>query len=208
MATKTPKAKPRAKTARKATPKARSAAHKDSELAAAVKDSAQQIWLAGLGAFSKAQDTSGTVLDKGSKLFDTLVRQGTSIQKRTMKVTEDKVNEVTSKVTKAASRISDKANGTWDKLEGVFEQRVERALGRLGVPTAKEVEALAKRVEQLTASVQALTKAGKPARAAKPAAAPAKPAARKAPAKAAKKVTKRAAKPAPVVEAAPEAPAA
>ncbi|MEF9996583.1 MAG: phasin family protein [Burkholderiaceae bacterium] len=181
---------------------------KDTQLAAAVKDSAQQIWLAGLGAYGKAQD-------EGGKVFEALVREGTSIQKRTMKVTEDKVNEVTSKVTKAATRLSKQANGTWDKLEGVFEQRVERALTRLGVPTNKEVAALAKRVEALTASVQALTKTTKPARASK--AAPAKVAtvaktAKKAvkkvvkaakaatPAKTAKRVVR---KPAPV--AAPEA---
>lgn len=156
---------------------------KDTQLAAAVKDSAQQIWLAGLGAYAKAQD-------EGGKVFDALVREGTSIQKRTMKVTEDKVNEVTSKVTKAATRLTKQANGTWDKLEGVFEQRVERALARLGVPTNKEVAALAKRVEQLTTSVQTLTKSSKPARTAKAPAAKASPAKAKAAKKPAKVVAK------------------
>lgn len=150
----------------------------NTQLAAAVKDSAQQIWLAGLGAYGKAQE-------EGGKVFEALVREGTSIQKRTMKLTEDKVNEVTSKVTKAATRLSKRANGTWDKLEGVFEQRVERALARLGVPTSAEVAALTKRVEALTASVQALTKGAKPARTAK---APAKKAPAKRTAKAAKVV--------------------
>ncbi len=180
---------------------------KDTQLAAAVKDSAQQIWLAGLGAYAKAQD-------EGGKVFDALVREGTSIQKRTMKVTEDKVNEVTSKVTKAATRLTKQANGTWDKLEGVFEQRVERALARLGVPTNKEVAALAKRVEQLTASVQTLTKSSKPARAAKAPAAKASPArtakAAKKPAKVvakAVKAVKRVARKA-VQAAAPETPTA
>jgi poly(hydroxyalkanoate) granule-associated protein len=175
----------------------------DSQLAAAVKESAQQIWLAGLGAFAKAQDG-------GNKVFETLARQGVSIQKRTMKVTEDKVNEVTTKVTKAANRIQKQATGSWDKLENVFEQRVERAMTRLGVPTSKEVAALTKRVEQLTASVQALThKASKPAAAApaakkavakKPAAK--KPAATKVVAKKAVKAAKK------VVKAAKAAPAA
>ncbi|MEG0822788.1 MAG: phasin family protein [Burkholderiaceae bacterium] len=166
---------------------------KDTQLAAAVKDSAQQIWLAGLGAYGKAQD-------EGGKVFEALVREGTSIQKRTMKVTEDKVNEVTSKVTKAATRLSKQANGTWDKLEGVFEQRVERALTRLGVPTNKEVAALTKRVEALTASVQALTKTAKPTRAVKTAAPKAAP--KKAVKKVAKKVVKTAAKTAPIATAA------
>ncbi|MCE2969921.1 MAG: phasin family protein [Burkholderiales bacterium] len=127
---------------------------KDSQLAAAVKDSAQQIWLAGLGAFAKAQE-------EGGKVFNLLVKEGNSIQKRTMRMTEDKVDEVTSRVAKAADDIQKQANGTWDKLEAVFEQRVERALTRLGVPTNKEIAALTARVEELTASVNKLSGAKK-----------------------------------------------
>jgi poly(hydroxyalkanoate) granule-associated protein len=128
---------------------------KDSQLAAAVKDSAQQIWLAGLGAFAKAQQ-------EGGKVFNLLVKEGNSIQKRTMRMTEDRVNDVTSKVTQVAGDLQKQANGTWDKLEAVFEQRVERALTRLGVPTNKEIAALTERVEALTASVKALSSSKKP----------------------------------------------
>ena len=133
----------------------------ESQLAAAVKDSAQEIWLAGLGAFAKAQE-------EGQKVFKALVREGTSIQQRTMKVTEDRVNDVTAKVTKVAAGLQKQANGTWDKLETVFEARVERALTRLGVPTNKEITSLTKRVEELTKSVESLTRAQRAAKAAKP----------------------------------------
>ena len=122
----------------------------DSQLAAAIKDSAQQIWLAGLGAYAKAQE-------EGQKVFNALVKEGNSIQKRTMRMTEDKVNEVTNRVGKFAGGLQKQANGTWDKLETVFEERVERALTRLGVPTNKEIGELTRRVEQLTASVQKLS---------------------------------------------------
>jgi poly(hydroxyalkanoate) granule-associated protein len=122
----------------------------DSQLAAAVKDSAQQIWLAGLGAFSKAQE-------EGGKVYKALIKEGSSLQKRTMQMTEDRVNEVTSKMTKLAGGLQKQANGTWDKLETVFEQRVERALQRLGVPTHTEIAELTRRVEALTASVQKLS---------------------------------------------------
>jgi poly(hydroxyalkanoate) granule-associated protein len=124
----------------------------ESQLAAAVKESAQEIWLAGLGAFSKAQE-------EGQKVFKALVREGSSLQHRTMKVTEDKVNDVTSTVTKVAAGFQRQANGTWDKLENVFEARVERALTRLGVPTSKEINTLAARVEELTRNVANLTRA-------------------------------------------------
>jgi poly(hydroxyalkanoate) granule-associated protein len=130
-------------------------AGKDGQLASAIKDSAQQIWLAGLGAFSKAQE-------EGQKVFEALVKEGNSLHKRTMKNTEDKVGEVTSRFGKVAGEFSKQANGTWDKLETVFEQRVERALSRLGVPTNKEIGTLTQRVEELTAHVNKLT-GGRPA---------------------------------------------
>ena len=153
----------------------------DSQLAGAIKESAHEIWLAGLGAFAKAQE-------EGQKVFKALVREGSSMQQRTMKATEEKVgdvtgrmNEVTNKVTQVAAGLQKQATGTWDKLEGVFESRVERALKRLSVPTNREINALAKRVEELGRSVASATKA-KPARKA-----PAKRA------KTAKKAAKRAA---------------
>jgi poly(hydroxyalkanoate) granule-associated protein len=133
----------------------------NSQLAAAVKESAQQIWLAGLGAFAKAQE-------EGTKVFETLVKEGGSIQMRTRAVAEEKLGEVTGKVTKVAGEVSKQATQSWDKLEQVFEQRVERALNRLGVPTSKEIQALIARVEELNASVQAL--GGKPMKATRAAA--------------------------------------
>ncbi len=148
----------------------------DSQLSATIRDSAEQIWLAGLGAFAKAQE-------EGTRVYDALIREGEAIQKKTRKVTEDKVTEMAAKAT-----------GTWDKLEQVFESRVARALNSLGVPTKDDVAALSKRVAELKAEVEKLN--GSAARAAKPKAAPARKAAPKA-----AKPTKRASKPAAKPEA-------
>ena len=126
----------------------------DSQLASAVRDSAQQIWLAGLGAFGKAQD-------EGAKVFEALVKEGSTLQRRTKKLTEGKIGDVTGKVSKVAGEISKQATEGWDKLEQVFEDRVARALNRLGVPTNKEIKALTVRVEELNTSVAAMS--GKPA---------------------------------------------
>ncbi len=135
----------------------------DSQLSGAIKESAHEIWLAGLGAFAKAQE-------EGHKVFQALVREGSSMQKRTMKATEDKVtdvtgrmSDVTSKVTQVAAGLQKQATGTWDRLEGVFEARVQRALNRLNVPTSKEIGALTKRVEELSRNVASRAGA-KPAR--------------------------------------------
>lgn len=122
----------------------------DSALAGTIKDSAAQIWLAGLGAFSKAQA-------EGGKVFEALVKEGGLLQRHTREVTEDKVAEVTDKVSKVANDLSKQANETWDKLEQVFEARVARALKTLGVPTSKELEALSARLDALAARSRAPT---------------------------------------------------
>ena len=126
-------------------------------LAQQVKDSAQQIWLAGLGAFGKTQS-------EGRKVFEALVQEGMSLQKRTSAmVGGDKVAEMGKMAGKVAGQASGKANAAWDKLEQVFEDRVARSLGRLGVPTKAELEGLAKKVDALNASVKALHKREKKA---------------------------------------------
>lgn len=127
----------------------------DKQLAGVVRDSAQQIWLAGLGAFGKAQE-------EGVKVFDALVREGKTLEGRTRRMAEARVGVVGEKVGQAATRATEKANATWDRLEQVFEDRVARSLNRLGVPTNKDIHALAKRVEELNEAVRRLS-AAKPA---------------------------------------------
>jgi len=159
----------------------------EGQLAVTVKESAQQIWLAGLGAFAKAQE-------EGNKVFDALVREGEGIQSKTRKMTDEKI-----------AQVAGKAAGTWDRLEQVFEDRVARSLGSLGVPSKKDIDKLSKRVVELTAVVHALTEEKAKAKpAAKPAVAkaPAKPAAKPAVKAAAKQAAKPAAKKPPVKAAA------
>lgn len=148
----------------------------DSQLAGAVKDSAQQIWLAGMGAFSKAQE-------EGTKVFEALVKEGMSLQKKTQGIAEEKISEVTGKMTAMAGTVQAKAGQNWDKLEAIFEARTAKALNKLGVPTAKDVQSLTDRVDALAAAVAKLSKG---TAAAQPKAAAKAP--RKAPAKAAKPV--------------------
>ena len=147
----------------------------DSQLAQSVKDSAQQIWLAGMGAFAKAQE-------EGGKVFEALVKEGSSLQRKTQAVAEERISEVTSRVSAVAEGVSSKAGQQWDKLESIFEERVAKAMNKLGVPARKDVDALIGRIDALSAQVAQLS--------------PAKAAARKSAAKAvngvAKPATKRA----------------
>jgi poly(hydroxyalkanoate) granule-associated protein len=130
----------------------------DSQLAQTVKDSAQQIWLAGLGAFAKAQG-------EGGKVFETLIKEGTSLQRKTQAAAEEKLGDVAGKMSAMAGEVGSKANAQWDKLESIFEERTARALGRLGVPAAKDLAALVDRVAALEAALAALKGEPAPAKA-------------------------------------------
>jgi len=111
-----------------------------------VKEQAQQIWLAGLGAFAKAQED-------GTKAFEKLVSDGITMQRKVSTTAEEKLAEATQKAAQAAHTLSDRATGQWGKLEGIFEERVAKALHSLGLPTAEEMAALHARVAALEAQL-------------------------------------------------------
>ena len=115
----------------------------DGKFGQVVMSSAQQIWLAGLGAFARAQA-------EGGKMFDSLVKEGEAVQARTGKIASAQV-----------ARLSKNATGTWDKLEQVFEDRVAKSLNRLGVPSYGDIQALSKHVNELNANVRLLVKQSK-----------------------------------------------
>ena len=145
----------------------------DNALAQTIKESAQQIWLAGMGAFAKAQA-------EGTRSFEKLIQDGITLQRKTQGMAEEKLGEVTGKMTAMASEVTSKAGQHWDKLESIFEQRTAKAMGRLGVPTAKDMAALHARIGELEAK---LGKAAGKKAAAKKAAPAKKAAAKKAPRK-------------------------
>jgi poly(hydroxyalkanoate) granule-associated protein len=116
-----------------------------------VKEQAQQIWLAGLGAFAKAQQD-------GTKAFEKLVSDGITMQRKVHTTAEEKLAEATQKATQAAHTLSERATGQWGKLEGIFEERVAKALHGLGLPSAAEMKALHARVAALEAQLDTKTK--------------------------------------------------
>jgi poly(hydroxyalkanoate) granule-associated protein len=138
-----------------------------------VKESAQQIWLAGLGAFAKAQQ-------EGGKVFETLVKEGVAIQRKTQVVAEEKMAQASTRMAGVAADLSSKATGQWDKLEGIFEERVAKALKKLGVPTAAEFEALSSRIDELNRNLAKAGARSRPTAPRKAARAPAKAASKRA----------------------------
>lgn len=135
-----------------------------------ITESAQQIWLAGMGAFNRAQA-------EGSKLFEGLVRDGLSLEQTARSFAGNRANVVRDAVEDRVDQARERATDTWDRLEKVFEERVQRALVKLGVPGRDDLKALSERVDRLTAELRKANTA-----AAKPVAKPtAKPAAKRAP---------------------------
>lgn len=107
----------------------------------AMRDSAQKIWLAGLGAFERAKA-------EGPKMFETLVQQGRGLSGRARGAADQALKNM-------REQASD-AGGKWDKLEQVFEDRVSKSLGRLGVLTGRDVAELKRQVQDLNDSVRAV----------------------------------------------------
>jgi len=134
------------------------------KLAAPVVGSAREIWLAGLGAFSVAQKESGRLIEQGNKLFEKLVAEGAKLEEKTRSTAETAVSGLRDEMDSRVETVRQTAADNWDKLEGIFEDRVARVLGRLGVPTADDVNKLSARVQKLSREVSSLSaKPKKPA---------------------------------------------
>ncbi|MFD0738310.1 phasin family protein [Lysobacter koreensis] len=192
------------KTAKKTAGKTRSSGSPSAQeqaerLSRSLSESAQQIWLAGVGAFGRAQA-------EGTKLFEGLVKEGLGLEQTARKFAGGQAEAVRDAVESKVGHARERAADTWDRLESVFEDRVHRALVKLGVPGRADISDLSRRVDTLTAELRkqgggkpaATSAARKPARKAAPAGAAStrvakKPAAKKATAKklAAKKTARK-----------------
>jgi poly(hydroxyalkanoate) granule-associated protein len=98
-----------------------------------------QIWLAGLGAFARAEE-------EGSKFFDTLVEVGKDLETKTRDISENRVEEI-------KERVRSRTGETMGKMEKAFDDRLNKALSKLGIPNKREIEALQKRVQELTSAL-------------------------------------------------------
>lgn len=125
-----------------------------------VMESAHQIWLAGLGAFAKAQE-------EGGKWFEALVTEGAALDAKTRQQAETNAKELQENIENTVSNVRARTLETWDKVEKVFEGRVARAIEHLGVPGHEELSALALRVEKLSRDLRKLADTPAPAKTAK-----------------------------------------
>lgn len=117
----------------------------DPQLAGKIKDSARQIWLAGLGAYTKAEEDAG-------RFFERLVQEGEQLENKTRGVVEKQIKTVEDRV----GDVRERATGTWDRLEHMFDQRVSGALRRLGIHRREDIDALERRIEALESELRRL----------------------------------------------------
>lgn len=116
-------------------------------LARSLGESAQQVWLAGIGALGRAQS-------EGSKLFDALVAEGEELEQQARTSAGERAKEVKGAVEGSLEGVRGLAAGTWDRWEKTFDERMQRALVRLGVPSRSDIAELNQRVEELTAELR------------------------------------------------------
>ena len=174
MAVKKPTA---AKAAAKPAAKKAAAKKENNSWIGEIEKYSRQIWLAGLGAYSK-------ISNDGNKLFDGLVKDGEKAEKKAKTEVDKQLDVVKSSVGStvgsAKSKVDEvkgKALGKWSELEEAFDKRLNSAISRLGVPSRNEVKALQTKVDSLTKQIEKLTgQSVKPV--AKAAAKPAAPARR------------------------------
>ncbi len=116
-------------------------------LAMLIRESAHDIWLAGLGAYARAGK-------EGGRLFDSLVDLGESVER--------KAREEVSRPIRAAERgvegARNAASELLEHIELLIERRIAKTLHALQIPTHRDVAELAQRVEQLNKTVRQLTR--------------------------------------------------
>lgn len=123
-----------------------------------VKESAKNIYLAGMGAVSMAQEEAVKLYTKGSKesqkFYDQLIKEGKKFEKKSKK----SVNETTEMAEKKVKSLKAYANEQVEKIERLFEARVENALHKLDIPTGEDMEKLSQKIDALTKEIKKLEK--------------------------------------------------
>lgn len=114
---------------------------------AEVKQYTRKAWLAGLGAYARAGQ-------EGYDYFKELVKTGETVEKDGKKLVNKKIDAVNERVDDLKSDAVQAVEGRLEQIENAFDQRVARALNRLGMPSRHDLDALSVRLEQLSALVE------------------------------------------------------
>jgi poly(hydroxyalkanoate) granule-associated protein len=112
-----------------------------------VQETAQNIWLAGLGALTLAED-------QGGKVFKALVKRGAAIDSKNRKALSAIVKDVEARVEVVKETVVDATSGTVNRIGSGVESGMATVMHTLGVPTRSEIQTLTRKVDALTKSVE------------------------------------------------------
>jgi poly(hydroxyalkanoate) granule-associated protein len=94
--------------------------------------------------------------EQGSKAMEALLSDGLAFQRKSQAEAQQRLQEATERLGHLANDFGQSASGRVDKLEHLFEDRVAKALHRLGMPSLLDIQMLSERVAQLESQLQAL----------------------------------------------------
>lgn len=115
-----------------------------------ISETAQQIWLAGVGAFGRAQA-------EGTRLFDSLVRDGAGLEKTARDFATARASDIRGVVEQGVAQTRDRAMESWERVETLVETRMHGVLQQWGVARREEIEALRAQVDALKTELRART---------------------------------------------------
>ena len=104
--------------------------------ATGMRESVEEIWLAGLGALALTEE-------EGSKFFRSLVKKGEVVERRSRE-----------RMQHTLAKAKDAPGNALSKIERRVDDTVETVMHRLGVPTRREISGLTRRIETLAQSVE------------------------------------------------------
>lgn len=110
----------------------------------------KQIWLAGLGAFSRAEE-------EGTRLFETLVQVGAELESKSSDLSPQDEAGAASANPDSESRAASRLQDGRDRLERLLDDGLAQAMSRQGLPSGRDVQQLSDRVQELQLQIQALT---------------------------------------------------
>lgn len=134
------------------TRKTRTPAVTPAKAARTIRASAQKALEAGVQAASGVRQSAVGA-------FDALVKQGAALESRSRRAAMAKAGKARDAACARAEEARARTVEAVSHLEKVFEQRVSKAISKLGVPTVRDVRALSRQVAQLQASVDRLHRA-------------------------------------------------
>ncbi|AXI83068.1 phasin family protein [Xylella taiwanensis] len=116
--------------------------HDNEEFTQRLGKSAEQIWLAGLGALGRVQS-------EGARVFEALVHEGEAIKQRNRESVRHGAENIREQVEVKLEETLENTQRNWRRMNQLFDERIQGILHTLKIPSRDEIEALRHEIEML-----------------------------------------------------------